>query len=112
MFLYDVKCYDVEKHKKYVGVGNELIFQNLEKLFATNANVWVRIPVILGVNNTVEEMRNIKQFLDKIGKPEKIELLPYHAMGEHKYSAIGRETTLFQTPSENEIMLLKSVFDG
>ena len=111
LFLYDIKCYDEEKHKKYIGVGNELIFQNLGKLFANNAKVWIRIPVIPDVNNTIEEMKNIKQFLDKIGKPEKIELLPYHAMGEHKYSAIGRETALFQTPNESEIILLKRVFD-
>ena len=42
LFLYDIKCFDNEKHKKYVGVENELILENLKKLFHANAKIWIR----------------------------------------------------------------------
>ena len=81
LFLYDIKIFNSEKHKKYIGVGNELILENLKKLFEVKAKIWIRIPVIAGDNDSLEEMQNIKDFLFKHGNPEKVELLPYHAMG-------------------------------
>ena len=57
-----------------------------------------------------EEMQKIKDFLDENGKPEKIELLPYHAMGENKYAAIGKETQRFTPPDNDMLNKLKAVF--
>ena len=110
MFLYDFKVFDNEKHKKYVGVGNELILENLKKLLNLGAKVYIRIPVIEGVNDTLSEMQNIKEFLYKNGKPEKVELLPYHAMGENKYRAIGKEPICFKTPDKEKLKELRGIF--
>ena len=110
LFLYDIKCLDSEKHEKYTGVKNERILENLERLLKCGASVWVRIPVIPGVNDSVEEMGGIKAFLDASGTPEKIELLPYHAMGEHKYGALGREAEVFSVPSKERMEALRHVF--
>ena len=111
MFLYDIKCFDNEKHKKYVGVENELILENLKKLFQANAKIWIRIPIIVGINDTIEEMLKIKDFLIDCSTPEKIELLPYHAMGENKYFAIGKSPTVFEAPSAEKVKMLKAVFE-
>ena len=111
LFLYDIKCFDNEKHKKYVGVGNRLILENLKKLFHANAKIWIRIPIIAGINDTAEEMLKIKDFLIDCGTPEKIELLPYHAMGENKYYAIGKFPVDFKAPSSDKIKTLKAIFE-
>lgn len=110
LFLYDIKCYSSEKHKKYVGVTNEKILENLQKLFHSGAKIWIRIPVIPGVNDTPEEMENIRTLLAQYGKPEKIELLPFHAMGEHKYTAIGKKMPFFETPDAEKIRILQQCF--
>lgn len=110
LFLYDVKCFDSEKHSKYTGVGNELILENLKKLLATDKPVWVRIPIIGTLNDTIEEMQKIKEYLFSCGNPKKIDLLPYHAMGEHKYIALGKETPRFSAPSKEKIRQLKNIF--
>ena len=110
LFLYDIKCFNSEKHRQYTGVGNEWIFENLKRLFAAGKSVWVRIPIIPTVNDTLEEMQNIKAFLDSWERPQQIELLPYHAMGEHKYAAIGKEAQFFTPPSEEKMAQLKKVF--
>ena len=103
LFLYDVKCYDTEKHKKYTGVGNELISENLGRLLSEGKAVWVRIPVIPTVNDSIEEMTAIRKMLDSYGFPQKVELLPYHAMGEHKYAAINRKPLSFSVPDNEKI---------
>jgi pyruvate formate lyase activating enzyme len=110
LFLYDIKCFDSEKHKKYVGVDNEVILKNLKKLFSTGAKIWIRIPVIVTVNDSIEEMMQIKAFLEQCGYPEKVELLPYHAMGENKYAAIGKEAQRFTPPDNKKLKELKAIF--
>ena len=110
LFLYDVKILDSEKHKKYVGVGNERILENLKKLFEVGAKIWVRIPVIAHVNDSVEEMQAIKTVLSKWGKPEKVELLPYHAMGENKYPAVGKTAQHFAPPDNDTLKALRAIF--
>ena len=107
LFLYDIKLFDDEKHKEYVGVSNSLILDNLKKLFKTNARVWIRIPVISGVNDSIEEIEKIKDFLLEYGKVEKVELLPYHAMGENKYGAIGKKNQKFKVPKDEKVSELR-----
>ena len=109
LFLYDVKMLDHEKHKFYTGVDNKLIFDNLGALLDGGARVTVRIPVIAGVNDSEEEMRSIKAFLDLHGGAE-AELLPYHSMGEHKYEALGRGKPVFSSPSEERLSKLREIF--
>ena len=110
LFLYDVKCYDSDMHKQYTGVGNDLILENLRRLLAAGKSIWVRIPIIASVNDSAKEMQRIKDFLCSCGMPEKIELLPYHAMGEHKYAAIGTKAPYFSVPSEEKMKDLKRIF--
>ena len=110
LFLYDVKCFDSEKHKEFTGVSNELILSNLKRLLESGKNVWIRIPIIPEVNDHEAELVAIKSLLSSYGYPEKVELLPYHAMGEHKYAAIGKEVKVFSVPSEEKIRQLKNIF--
>ena len=110
LFLYDVKCFDAGLHKRYVGVSNEQILENLQRLLSAGIAVWVRIPVVCGVNDTVEEMTKIRDFLNGCSAPERIELLPYHAMGEHKYAAIGRDAVSFSVPDDEKMRRLRAVF--
>lgn len=66
--------------------------------------------MIGGVNDNVEEMKNIRRFLDNCGKPQKIELLRYHAMGENKYIALGKTPVKFLLISDAQMDELKKVF--
>ena len=87
-----------------------LILENLKKLFVTGAKIWIRIPVIPEVNDSVEEMQKISQYLKTCGKPETVELLAYHAMGENKYPALGRKPQSFKAPDAEKMRQLKEIF--
>jgi pyruvate formate lyase activating enzyme len=110
MFLYDVKCIDSDLHKEFVGVDNSLILENLRKLLQAKCKIWIRIPVIEEFNASNDELQKIKAFFDEYGYPEKIELLPYHAMGEHKYCALGLDILKFNAPSKEKLSKLKKIF--
>ncbi len=109
LFLYDIKAMNEEIHKEYTGVTNTRILENLKKLLKSDVDVWVRIPVIPGVNDTEDEMQKIKSFFDINSYPEKVELLPYHAMGEHKYASLGKSIEKFSVPDKEEIEKLKQI---
>ena len=111
LFLYDIKLMDSDLHKKYTGVSNELILQNLAKLLNCGANVFIRVPIIAGINDSASEMQKIKAFFDEHGCPQKIELLPYHKLGESKAHAIGKEPVLFDAPGKEKMDELNKIFE-
>lgn len=107
LFLYDLKCMDSQLHRQWTGAGNEQILSNLSRLLKLGARVWVRIPLIVGFNDTPESMAAIRQFLSVHPAPEKIELLPYHRMGENKARAMGRTPKSFEVPDEEKMSMLR-----
>ena len=110
LFLYDVKAATESLHKEGTGVSNARILENLTRLSDTGAEIIVRVPVIGGYNDTEEEMTKIASVLRPL-RIKSVELLPYHAMGEHKYKAIGREERRFTVPSEERMQSLRRLFD-
>ena len=57
----DIKCIDRQRHKKHTGVYNDLILENAINMSAVKP-VKVRVPVIPGFNDDVEELRRIADF--------------------------------------------------
>lgn len=109
LFLYDIKLFDEKKHKQYTGSDNKIILENLKNLFASGAKVIIRIPVIATVNDSAEEMEKIKDLLSPYS-PEKIELLPYHNIGEYKYNALNKIAPKFSAPNKAVIEKLYDIF--
>ena len=112
LFLYDVKCFSEDLHIQGTGVSNKLILENLKRLSAEFAgDIIVRIPVIPGFNDDVEEIQAMADFLNYL-RIKETELLPYHQMGEHKYEAAGMVFTEYTVPTEEKMKWYKSVFAG
>ena len=109
LFLYDIKAMNDEIHKEYTGVSNSLILEDIARLLKSNVGVWVRVPIIPGVNDSEDEMKKIKSFFEANGYPEKVELLPYHAMGEHKYVALNRKSENFVVADKGKMNELKNI---
>jgi pyruvate formate lyase activating enzyme len=91
LFLYDLKMMDTEKHRKWVGVPNEKILDNLKILAKTGANIIIRIPLIGGVNDDTENMEGTARFVAELsGERKEVNLLPYHKIAQTKYQKLGR----------------------
>lgn len=110
LFLYDVKCITEELHKDGTGVSNRLILENLKRLSENKAEIIVRIPVIPGFNGNLYEMQKTADFLNDL-TIRKVELLPYHAMGEHKWGALGLLCQKYSVPALDDMQKFKSLFN-
>ena len=109
LFLYDLKCIDSDRHKKYTGVSNERILENLSRLLSSDKSVWVRVPVIPSVNDTDSDVIAIRDFFKSHGAPERVELLAYHSMGKHKYDALSMEASVFPALSNERMSELEKL---
>ncbi|NHJ46297.1 MAG: glycyl-radical enzyme activating protein [Asgard group archaeon] len=89
LFLYDVKIIDNEKHLKYTNMQNTAILDNLKFLSDSNKNIIIRIPIIPGVNDSEDDLSKLGEFLKTINI-QHIELLPYHKLGDRKYSKLKK----------------------
>ena len=91
-FLYDLKMMDDKKHKKYTGVSNKKILNNLQILAETGASINIRIPLIKGVNDDDENIEQTAAFVKALaGEKKNINLLPYHNIASAKYKKLGME---------------------
>lgn len=105
-WLYDVKVMDEDKHRKYIGMGNKVILDNLRKIAAAGARIYIRIPTVKEVNGDCESMQQIIDFLRENDiRPPQVNLLPYHSTGSHKYGKLGRDYLAagLTAPSDEEM---------
>jgi pyruvate formate lyase activating enzyme len=94
LFLYDVKFVDERRHREHTGVGNGSILANLEALTAMHGAVWLRVPVIPGVNDDAANLDGIARLASKLPGVRKICLLPYHRTGESKLESLGETSEM------------------
>jgi pyruvate formate lyase activating enzyme len=91
LFLYDIKCIDREKHGYYTGVSNTVILENARFISSKQKEMIVRVPVIPGFNDSLEEMKRIVAFFSELDSAREINLLPYHELGKSKYGMLDKE---------------------
>ncbi len=97
LVLFDLKHPDRSAHLDFCGVDPELIHNNLKRLGECGPPIWIRIPVIPGVNDQVKVFRMFAELIKPIGKVERIDLLPYHPMGRDKYRRLEMDYCLPDT---------------
>jgi len=85
LFLVDLKLMDSEKHRRYTGVPNELILQNIRFLAENGADFCIRIPLIEGINADEVNMEQTARFLASLDRSLTVHLLPYHDVGKDKH---------------------------
>lgn len=87
--LMDVKHHDRQEHKRWTGGYNDLPLRNLSRAVSRGIDICVRIPVIPGVNDTLQDARAFAALLRRL-RVEQVQLLPFHQFGERKYALLGR----------------------
>jgi pyruvate formate lyase activating enzyme len=114
LVLYDFKLADAEAHRRYTGVSNELILENLARIDATGIPIEIRIPVIPGINDAREAMEDSARVLGSLRHLSAVALLPYHGLGETKYPRVGRSYRLdgLASPTRERMAEIASWFSA
>lgn len=111
LFLYDLKLVGDEEHRKYTGVSNRLIKDNLRMLVEMGraGDIMVRFPVIPGITDTEENVEGLADLLASLGGVREVTLLPYHDVAE-KYERLGQPYRMppRERPSDERIEFIKA----
>lgn len=116
--FFDIKHINSQIHQEITGSGNELILENLKKIAKHDIKITIRTPIIPGLNDTVDNLAGIAEFLRGIPEIKEYELLAYHQFGAGKYAALGRDYSLAEVepPSDEKmrelVQCVNDVFDG
>lgn len=107
LFLVDLKLMDSDKHRRFTGVPNESILQNIRLISEAGTKFWIRIPLIEGVNADERNLEASATFISSLPTPpEVINLLVYHDIGKGKHARMGTtynpEELLMEAPTEEK----------
>jgi pyruvate formate lyase activating enzyme len=87
--IMDIKLADSREHKRWTGVDNRLILSNLSSLIASGRKFRARIPLIPGVNDTLDNLESTARLLEGAKSLEKVEFLKYNRSAGAKYAGAG-----------------------
>ena len=90
LFLYDLKLMDEARHRQYTGAPNGLILRNLQALGRAHGCIWVRVPLVPGINDQPADLEAIAGFTAGIPGVRQVNLLPFHRTGLQKFARLGQ----------------------
>lgn len=94
LVLLDLKHMVEEKSRDLTGVGVEKSLKLAKHLDERNIPVWIRHVLVPGVTDDVENLEKFGQFVSTLNNVERVELLPYHSIGVHKWESMGLDYEL------------------
>jgi pyruvate formate lyase activating enzyme len=111
LFLYDLKLMDDARHREFTGMSNKPILRNLRALSDLGHDIVLRLPVIPGINDDEENLRQIGTFVTGLPRRHSLSLLPYHRTATDKYERLNRAYLLsgIQPPSAEQMMAIADI---
>lgn len=98
LVMLDVKHIEDIAHQELTGHSNEKILAFARYLDEIEKTVWIRHVVVPGITFVEDELVKFGEFLKTLSNVEKLEVLPYHSLGENKYDNLGIEYPLKGVP--------------
>ncbi|NMA87361.1 MAG: pyruvate formate lyase-activating protein [Tissierellia bacterium] len=113
LVLLDIKSYNDEVFKNLTGVSNENTLKLAKYLKEINKPTWIRYVLVPGITDNIEDVEELAKFISHMDNIEKIQVLPFHKLGEYKWEELGYNYELENTPvPEGEIVQeVKNVFE-
>ena len=113
LVLLDIKHIDDKKCKELVGRSNKLELEFAKYLSDNNIKMWIRQVIVPGFTDSKEDLLKLKSFISSLKTVEKIELLPYHNIGEFKWKKLGLDYPLegIRQANDEDIKRAKEILD-
>lgn len=112
LVLLDLKHIDEQKHIALTQVTNTHTLRFARYLSEVNKPVWIRLVVVPGYSDDPDDVRRMAEFVAPMANVEKIELLPYHTLGAHKWAEYDGAYPLngLSPPAHDSMLALQAIF--
>lgn len=111
LVLLDIKHIDNDAHKRLTGWENENILDCARYLSDIHKPVWIRHVLVPGINDDDESLHRLRSFIDTLSNVERVEVLPYHALGVYKWEQLGipYKLTDVKPPTEESVFHARKI---
>jgi len=111
LVLLDIKHIDNDAHKRLTGWENENILDCARYLSDIHKPVWIRHVLVPGINDDDESLHKLRSFIDTLSNVERVEVLPYHALGVYKWEQLGipYKLTDVKPPTEESVLHARKI---
>ena len=99
LVLLDIKSFEPATYRKVTSVDIEPTVNLAKYLSQINKPTWIRFVLVPGLTDDPENIAMLADFISTLNNVERVEVLPFHKMGEYKWEEIGYEYTLKDTPT-------------
>jgi pyruvate formate lyase activating enzyme len=112
--LLDIKHIDPVAHLSLVGASNAAPLACARRLADLGVRVWIRHVLVPGVTDSEDDLRRLADFIATLSNVERVDVLPYHSMGEEKWRMLGVEYTLggVRPPDEASLARARALLGG
>lgn len=112
LLMLDFKAFDPDLYKKITGVSRDRMINTLNAAEALNTPTWIRYVLVPGLTDDYFDLHKTAAFLKLYGNIKKIEVLPFHKHGEHKWKELKLDYELHDTlpPTQEQIDKVNEIF--
>ena len=94
LVLLDIKSWDRERHLRVTGKDVGPVLDFARRLSARRRPVWLRFVLVPGLTDVPDDIEQIAQFCAEQGNVQRVDVLPFHQMGQYKWEKLGLNYTL------------------
>ncbi|GAA1349490.1 pyruvate formate-lyase-activating protein [Streptomyces beijiangensis] len=112
LVLLDIKSWDRATYTEVTGRELRPTLDFARRLADLGKEVHVRFVLVPGLTDSAENIEGVASFAASLGNVSRVDVLPFHKLGEAKWEALGKDFTLRGTPSPtpDEVQAAKAVF--
>jgi pyruvate formate lyase activating enzyme len=112
LVLLDIKHINPHKYKELTARPLEPTLKFMEYLSSIKKTVWIRYVLVPGYSDDEEDLNKWAEYVSHFSNVERVDILPFHQMGTHKWQQLGREYKLkdVPTPTQSDIAKAEKIF--
>lgn len=112
LILLDIKSYDPSIYKKTVGVDIDITLEFASYLSEIKKETWIRFVLVPNLTDPIHNIEGLAKYISTMNNVTKVEILPFHKMGEFKWRLMSLENKLEDTPTptKEQISQAKKIF--
>ena len=105
LVLLDIKSWDEERHRRLTGCDISQVLAFARRLAARKRPVWLRFVLVPGLTDHQDDVEHLAAFAGSLGNIQRVDVLPFHKMGEHKWKQLGVDYKLDEVePPSKEVV--------
>ncbi|QUI21248.1 pyruvate formate lyase-activating protein [Vallitalea pronyensis] len=109
LVLLDIKCYNKEQYQYITSVSLDPTLNFMQYLSDTKKSVWIRYVLVPGLSDKEAYIDGLGKYLSQFDNIDRVELLPFHKMGEYKWEELGLTYELKDTQEPTDASMKQAM---